>query len=312
MTSRTAYYTSVMLAVIAFFTIADLMWLPYSTITLFPGYQYDFAVIAAVLIAIYAVAYCVARRVKGDNHKFALLITSLAASVKTLIGAWTLLTMLLISMTIFTYLASATTAPFVDSSLIGFEKALGFSWVGFVAALNAWPLLCRALVWAYFTMLPQITLLIIYLALTSRSERLMEFLALFSTTALLTCLMLAFYPSIGPQGFLHPPADIRQNFSPEAGMRHYHIVMSLRMMKPFTLKTAEGLVTFPSFHAITGILLIYAVRGMRYLFWPVLVVNAAMILATIPEGGHYLPDLIVGGLISLAMITLLVRKQRTG
>ena len=67
---------------------------------------------------------------------------------------------------------------------------------------------------------------------------------------------------------------------------------------------AEGLVTFPSFHTTLAIITTYAVRGVRYVFAPVCALNAVVIVATLPEGGHHLIDLVAGALIAAVAIAV--------
>ncbi len=67
-------------------------------------------------------------------------------------------------------------------------------------------------------------------------------------------------------------------------------------------RNAEGLITFPSFHAIWGVLLILACFSDRYLRWPMLLLNGLMIVATIPAGMHYLTDVITGGAICALVV----------
>jgi membrane-associated phospholipid phosphatase len=73
----------------------------------------------------------------------------------------------------------------------------------------------------------------------------------------------------------------------------------------------EGLVTFPSFHTVLAIITAYAFRGFRLLALPALVLNGAVIVSTLPEGGHYLVDVLAGALIAAAGIAL-VRWERSG
>jgi membrane-associated phospholipid phosphatase len=48
--------------------------------------------------------------------------------------------------------------------------------------------------------------------------------------------------------------------------------------------------------------MIYALRGSRWTFIPALIVNGAMLVSTIPHGGHHLFDLVVGAAIAAGAI----------
>jgi hypothetical protein len=68
------------------------------------------------------------------------------------------------------------------------------------------------------------------------------------------------------------------------------------------VSSVQGVVSFPSFHTMLGILITYALRDTRPLFIPVAAINAVMIVSTLPVGGHYLADVIAGAAISAAAI----------
>ena len=56
-----------------------------------------------------------------------------------------------------------------------------------------------------------------------------------------------------------------------------------------------------------GILTTYALRDTRWLFIPVLLLNATMIVSTMPVGGHHLADVLAGAGLTFGAI-LLVRR----
>ncbi|MBR0966786.1 phosphatase PAP2 family protein [Bradyrhizobium diazoefficiens] len=75
------------------------------------------------------------------------------------------------------------------------------------------------------------------------------------------------------------------------------------------LSALDGIVSFPSFHTILGILGIYAVRDVRWLLAVVPPINVTMIVATMPVGGHHLADVLAGAGLSLGAI-MFVRWQK--
>ena len=72
----------------------------------------------------------------------------------------------------------------------------------------------------------------------------------------------------------------------------------------------EGIITFPSFHAALGVLFPYALRQIKWAFWPAMLVNGTMILSTPVVGGHYLVDVIAGVVVAAASILLLRSIRR--
>lgn len=72
-----------------------------------------------------------------------------------------------------------------------------------------------------------------------------------------------------------------------------------------------GLVTFPSFHTSLAIITAYAVRGIKFVATPVAILNGIVIISTLPEGGHYLIDLIAGAIISTIAIVAIRTRYLT-
>lgn len=122
--------------------------------------------------------------------------------------------------------------------------------------------------------------------------------AIYGVSGLLTVLVMLFVPAAGAMEHLKPPHEMITGW----GTGHLTQFLALRTLKPFSITTIEGLVTFPSFHAALGFLFIYITRNIRFVAAPVLIVNAAMIVSTVPIGGHYLIDVICGGLVTLFAI----------
>jgi membrane-associated phospholipid phosphatase len=78
----------------------------------------------------------------------------------------------------------------------------------------------------------------------------------------------------------------------------------------FNVPNSNCLVTFPSGHTILAIIMTYALRGSRWTLIPGLVINATMLVSTIPEGGHHLFDLVVGAVIAACAISFVRLPQR--
>jgi len=88
-------------------------------------------------------------------------------------------------------------------------------------------------------------------------------------------------------------------------MRRHEILMSLRGAAPvLEFGKEEGIVVFRSFHTTLAIITTYAARGLRYVFVPVCILNAIVIVATLPEGGHHLVDLVGGALVVVVAIAV--------
>jgi len=63
-----------------------------------------------------------------------------------------------------------------------------------------------------------------------------------------------------------------------------------------------GLVTFPSFHAASAVLLAWALWHIPYLRYPGLALNAMMLAATPLYGSHFLTDVLAGAITAAVAI----------
>lgn len=62
---------------------------------------------------------------------------------------------------------------------------------------------------------------------------------------------------------------------------------------------AQGIISFPSLHAASGLLFLMALWPVRYVGWIAALLNLAMIAATPVDGGHYFSDVAAGLAIAL-------------
>ena len=86
-----------------------------------------------------------------------------------------------------------------------------------------------------------------------------------------------------------------------------------RMHMPWTLSigATNGLVSFPSFHAAIGVLMVWTMRGRNALSALVLVMNVLLILGTAFLGSHYVIDVIASLLMMPAILWAAQRLTRT-
>jgi hypothetical protein len=118
-----------------------------------------------------------------------------------------------------------------------------------------------------------------------------ELLLLAILTLLPTALVAAWWPVLGPFATFGEGHELA--FLPD--------VLALRSGGPwhFDLAAMEGIITMPSYHTVLAVLFTYAFRGTGLIGWGIAGLNAFMLLAIPPIGGHYLADMIVGGAIAV-------------
>jgi len=207
---------------------------------------------------------------------------------------------------LYMFLAAATQHPLMDGAMAAMDRSIGFNWPAVVEAANSSPLLASILVASYASVLYQVPLVLIFHASTAGQARFFEFAATLVVALFMTTTMSMLVPTAGAYAYYQPPASSYSHFTAVGGFAHLETLHQLRSLAPyeFTVSKLVGLISFPSFHTSLGILIVFALRR-TFLFWPAVMVNAAMIAATIPEGGHHFMDVIGGAIIAAISIRLI-------
>ena len=258
--------------------------------------------------------FCIIRlvsyRLRDDRSTIANAIRAAADRIDLLAWAFVFNTCFTFAGFTFTCLATAALLPLQDARLAVLDQMLGFDWLWFLALTNSSRAVSSVLGAAYGTTALQLIMLYLVLSFSRREQRLAEFLTLYSVTFVAVCLLMLLVPAAGAYPYYRPPRALFDGFSPNAGMWHYKLFTELRTQTAIVLdfRHMEGLVTFPSFHTVLAIITAYAVRGIRFIAVPVAILNGIVIVSTVPEGGHFLVDVIAGAIIAVASIAL-VRLQ---
>jgi len=201
--------------------------------------------------------------------------------------------------TVLSYLVVATNAPLVDEALSMWDRSIGFDWMAFSTWLHDLPWLMTSLSFAYGSGLPQLIIVVIFLGISGRYARLQEFLRLYFVAALLVIAISGPFPAAGPWKYYGvDPATFDL-----ASQSHFELLREGRMLDIPLGAATQGLVSMPSLHAATAILLVYAMRRTALL--PVFVLlNATMLVSTPVCGSHYLVDVIAGVALSIGLILM--------
>jgi hypothetical protein len=195
-----------------------------------------------------------------------------------------------------TALTTRTAAPLVDSVLVAADGRLGFYWPLWIGWVDSHPLIRVCLAVAYISLLPQFAVSLVYLPLTGDAERIIE-LAVITVLALipaLVCVRIA--PALGPFAV----------FGMTDRAMYLPAMLALRDgAKVFDVSyNGAALITFPSFHTIWALALVYIHRGNGWASVAVAGLNIVVLLSVLSEGGHYLVDLIFGVFVALAAIVV--------
>jgi len=209
----------------------------------------------------------------------------------------------------------ATSArPYADAWLAGMDRALapGFDWPATMLALgrHGWAML--ALTHAYGALQWEPLVLLVLFCATGRDARGWRLLAGWSG-ALLVCLaVFPWVPGRGAYSFFGIGAGEMPGVGLGIAWSAPALLEGLRDGSVAVLghATMDGIVTMPSFHAAGAVVLGCAGWQAGRLRWPLTALNAGMLVAAVPIGGHYLVDVIAG--VGVGVVAVLVAGRFSG
>lgn len=204
-------------------------------------------------------------------------------------------------------------APFADAYLVKADAAFGFNWPDFAALFVSDQTLHRVAVAVYRSFEWQALLIVPALFIAGQSLRAWRFVAATVLAAIITIAVYPLIPAHGPAvefGLRPQDYPIFGPFPWEFGPDLQRIKDGLRVI---SLDMIFGMVSVPSYHAASAIMFLWAAWGVKYLRLPFLLLNAALLPATIVIGVHYLIDVIAGliaGAFAILLASRMVREIR--
>lgn len=196
------------------------------------------------------------------------------------------------------YLVVSTDAQLVDARLAVWDSALGFDWLALSAWLQLHPVTAAILRLAYFSGLLQMAAVVMVLGFTARRDTLDEFLRVFIAATLVTIVLSGAFPAAGT--WKHYGMTTGYDL---ASLSHFELLRN-GQMRVIPLDSMQGLISIPSMHSAMAVLLVYAVREVRWLWPPLAALNVAMLLATPVDGSHYLVDVLAGIVLAAVLVAL--------
>jgi membrane-associated phospholipid phosphatase len=182
--------------------------------------------------------------------------------------------------------------PLRDQLFADVDMALGLSWSDFAHWVDSHPAVQSIFHSAYDTIKLQIALPLVVLAFTNGLSELRTYLLAFAIAFILTILISALLPAAGPIIFVDRSTFNILQFTGATPLDH---LVRLREAGPLVMSNPPGgIATFPSFHATVAVLTPLTLRSYRPIFAALLVLNAAMLAATVTEGAHYFIDVLAG------------------
>ena len=191
------------------------------------------------------------------------------------------------------FLAGALQRPLIDAALAAADRAAGLDWPACYRWLHDQPARWSTARFLYNSEGPQVLLLILVLG-TRRPHRAREFFLGFAVCSLAVSVLGALLPAAGAYVHYAVPDGLDRAY-----VRQY---LALRDgLRVFDVRTVQGIVQFPSFHAALAVLCAYASRG-TWLWWPALLLDVAIVVVTPVAGGHHFTDVGAGLLLAAAAL----------
>jgi membrane-associated phospholipid phosphatase len=206
------------------------------------------------------------------------------------------------------YVAGATNWPLQDHAFLAIDRALGMDpeWIARFVNDHGW--LAEWLNRGYgFIKWPLLGIPII-LTITLRLLRLQLFMLALCLALAVTIAISALAPAIGTYYGLHisPAGFPFVNSTVYAAQLRDIIALREGSLRHLELFKLAGIVSFPSFHAASGVLYMWALWPVRGIGGLAVALNMLMIAATPVIGAHYMID-VIGG-VALAAFSILLAK----
>lgn len=192
------------------------------------------------------------------------------------------------------YALGTSNWPLADPGLAAFETFSGFTAHRIALATASSPLLTKVMYVIYFSAIPQTIILIVWLGFRN-DARLSLFLYRYMLCGLVTAVCFYVVPALGAAG--------AETTAWNAGAARDLLALRGGELTTINCAASNGIVTFPSFHAIWAILLICAMPT-----WPMILLNVLMVVSTVTSGGHYLID-VAGGILVCAFVVPITARQ---
>lgn len=195
---------------------------------------------------------------------------------------------------VLTYLCATLNLPLQDELLVGIDRSLGFKWLVLFTWVWQHPYVAAILSVCYRSLLPELLILTVWLSSRRNVQRIGEFFWVACLAILLTSTLFAAVPARGAFAY----------YGVSERLTWMHDLNALRdgSSLSFSLEGMTGIVTFPSFHTVLALLVVYIVRGTGVVGRLFVAWNVLMLFSIPPIGSHYLIDMIGGAVVLAAAI----------
>lgn len=187
-------------------------------------------------------------------------------------------------------------APLIDAGLADADNRLGLDTQAFVAWTAEQATLGRVLDLIYSSAVPLVFAIATLLAVTRRPARMWRLCLAFSVCGTVCAAASVVVPAVGAFTFYQTPPALLARLPSGAGLFYVPVFEAYRSgaLDAIDLRRLDGVVTFPSFHACMALMIGDALSGRRWLSGVAWLWSGAILISTVPIGGHYAIDVIAG------------------
>ena len=220
-----------------------------------------------------------------------------------LFGLGFLLTMSLLSWPLSEF-ALTIAGPRIDYKLAAIDRALGFDWPAVMAWFAYHPHLNRALMVAYSCSAAQVTAAIFIVEFMRTAEKIDLVCLCIAISGTLTVAIWTLAPSFGAITVYFLPPEIAARLPLDLNLDYAHRMVAMLGRGPGNIETFDvnGLVGFPSFHAVEAVISTWSVRKWPKIFVVFIAFNAIAFVSMPVQGGHHFIDLIGG--VAVAAVSI--------
>ncbi|HKQ46162.1 MAG TPA: phosphatase PAP2 family protein [Rhizomicrobium sp.] len=202
--------------------------------------------------------------------------------------------------------------PRIDHILVAADRALGFDWYRTMVFMTDYPLLNEVFFCIYNIVLPEIALVLVALAWSGQIDKVYRYCLAVGAGALIAIAVWGMAPSLGTQSLFHLPPEVAGKLTLSVSGDYGKALVALLQNGPGYISPAEirGLIGFPSYHGVLALIVAWYGWHLRWLRWPLVLLNAAVIVCTPIQGGHHMVDLLGSFPVAALAIFLATRCAR--
>lgn len=210
----------------------------------------------------------------------------------------------------FSYITVLINGFNIDQALTSFDSFLGVDWVNITNAAAQYP---KAMSWAAQIYISSLYMcaasLFVFGMVLEKPERVHEFVTNVIFGGVLCSLIGGIFPADGYYVFSNISQSIIASINPSVGPSDMAKINEIRNGELATLYIEGGLgvVSFPSFHTVLSLILIWMARGTGFFFIISIIWNISIILCTPIMGNHYIGDVVGGAILTVFIIWLTSR-----